>query len=214
MKSETSSSKGKSVPQFLPRVLATRKALLEGARRAFVEHGGFAQTSIDAIVARSQSSLGSLYNQYGSKAEIFLALYEDYHSKLWQVSHAAIQGSRDAGEPDPLRQYLEGLKAYLRECWEERDLTKLFYWGDTAPGFELLARDTLRLWIAENFDQLALDDKKNGELLAAAVTATVGAGARAICDSRTREEAATVADFYAELVTRLVMPTLEAERLN
>ncbi|HPU13096.1 MAG TPA: hypothetical protein PLQ19_04820 [Aeromicrobium sp.] len=52
-----------SVKAISRRALATRAALLRGARTAFTESGGFKETSISDIVAHSGSSTGSLYNQ-------------------------------------------------------------------------------------------------------------------------------------------------------
>src|SRR3954453_16459355 len=59
------------------RAATTRGGLLDAAREVF-SGSGFAEASIADVVARAGASVGSLYHHFGGKAELYLALFEDY----------------------------------------------------------------------------------------------------------------------------------------
>ncbi|GAA3613858.1 hypothetical protein GCM10022419_118750 [Nonomuraea rosea] len=187
------------------RALATRNALLDGARRVFAANG-FEGATISEIVASSGTSVGSLYNQFGGKEHLFLELHRRHSGWLWAATQQAIEGAREAGERDPFRIYLAGARAYLLGCWDERDLARLFLSGDNPPGFDAIARSGLRRWIDQNMGVLQLEGRRFGEALAAAVTGVVAAGARQIVECATREEATELTDYFATLVSRLAQP--------
>jgi len=54
------------------RTAETQRALLDAAREVFTEQG-FTSASINDIVERAGSSVGSLYHHFGGKSELFLA---------------------------------------------------------------------------------------------------------------------------------------------
>ena len=55
----------------------TRKALLSAARAVFGSVG-FGDAAILDVVTRAGASVGSLYHHFGGKADLYLALYEDF----------------------------------------------------------------------------------------------------------------------------------------
>ena len=62
------------------RSATTRGGLLEAAREVF-SGSGFAEAAIADVVARAGASVGSLYHHFGGKAELYLALFEDYQGR-------------------------------------------------------------------------------------------------------------------------------------
>src|SRR3954466_14699362 len=62
------------------RAQATRATLLAAARDVFAE-SGFAEANIADVVGRAGASVGSLYHHFGGKADLYLALFEDYQSR-------------------------------------------------------------------------------------------------------------------------------------
>jgi AcrR family transcriptional regulator len=54
---------------------ATRSSLLQAARELFGSEG-FADTSLDDVVARARVTKGALYHHFGSKEGLFAAVYE------------------------------------------------------------------------------------------------------------------------------------------
>ncbi|MFC4120685.1 TetR/AcrR family transcriptional regulator [Nonomuraea zeae] len=187
------------------RALATRNALLDAARQVFAARG-FEGATISEIVARSGTSVGSLYNQFGGKEHLFLELHRRHSELLWEATQQAMERARATGERDPFRLYLAGARAYLLACWDERDLARLFLSGEGPPGFDAIARGALRRWINQNADVLQVTGRRFGEALAAAVTGVVAAGARQVVACPARDDAAEMTEYFAMLVTRLAQP--------
>jgi AcrR family transcriptional regulator len=131
------------------RAASTRTALLGAARTVFTS-SGFAEASIAEVVAGAGASVGSLYHHFGGKAELYLALFEDYQQRQEARAAAAVRAARTAGETDPVALFVAGSRAYLEGCWAERDLARLFLAGGGPPGFELVARRRYREWTARN----------------------------------------------------------------
>ncbi|MDP9466468.1 MAG: TetR/AcrR family transcriptional regulator [Actinomycetota bacterium] len=131
------------------RAATTRTALLGSARTVFTS-SGFAEASIADVVAGAGASVGSLYHHFGGKAELYLALFEDYQQRQEARAATAVREARTGGETDPVALFVAGSRAYLGGCWAERDLARLFLAGGGPPGFELVARRRYREWTARN----------------------------------------------------------------
>ncbi|CAA9359324.1 MAG: Transcriptional regulator, AcrR family [uncultured Frankineae bacterium] len=142
-------SAGATVSRLAGRAATTRSALLSAAREVFTG-SGFAEASIADVVAGAGASVGSLYHHFGGKAELYLALFEDYQQRQETRAAAAVRESRTSGETDPVALFVAGSRAYLDGCWAERDLARLFLAGGGPPGFELVARRRYREWTARN----------------------------------------------------------------
>lgn len=131
------------------RAAATRSTLLSAARDVF-SASGFAEASIAEVVGRAGASVGSLYHHFGGKADLYLAMFEDYAVRQEERALTAVRASRALGESDPVRLFVAGSRAYLDGCWVERDLARLFLAGGGPPGFELAARRRYREWTRRN----------------------------------------------------------------
>ena len=144
------------------RAATTRTALLGSARTVFTS-SGFAEASIADVVAGAGASVGSLYHHFGGKAELYLALFEDYQQRQEARAAAAVRDARTAGETDAVALFVAGSRAYLGGCWAERDLARLFLAGGGPPGFELVARRRYREWTARNATLLRHGPDDGGE---------------------------------------------------
>ena len=142
-------SAGATVSRLAGRAATTRSALLSSAREVFTA-SGFAESSIADVVAGAGASVGSLYHHFGGKAEVYLALFEDYQQRQEARAAAAVRAARAEGEAEPITLFVHGSRAYLDGCWAERDLARLFLAGGGPPGFELVARRRYREWTARN----------------------------------------------------------------
>lgn len=131
------------------RAAATRGSLVSAAREVFTA-SGFAEASIADVVAKAGASVGSLYHHFGGKAELYLALFEDYQRRQEDRAATAVRSARAGGETDPVALFVAGSRGYLDGCWEERDLARLFLAGGGPPGFELVARRRYREWTRRN----------------------------------------------------------------
>jgi AcrR family transcriptional regulator len=187
------------------RAQATRASLLAAAREVFAA-SGFAEANIADVVAKAGASVGSLYHHFGGKADLYLALFEDYQARQEERAAAAVRAARAEGARDPMELFLVGAAAYLGGCWEERELARMFLDGGGPPGFELIARRRYRDWILVNAALLRAEDQPLGETLVLVLTTVVAEAGREVTVQDTREDAMRLADEVLELLARISRP--------
>jgi AcrR family transcriptional regulator len=192
-------------PRTGGRAQATRATLLEAAREVFAQ-SGFAEANIADVVARAGASVGSLYHHFGGKADLYLALFEDYQVRQEERAAAAVRDARVQGRTDPADLFLVGAGAYLRGCWVERDLARLFLTGGGPSGFELIARRRYREWTRVNATLLRADEQPMGETLVLVLTSVVAEAGSEVAVRESEEEAYHLADEVIELIARISPP--------
>ncbi|MHB8961428.1 MAG: TetR/AcrR family transcriptional regulator [Candidatus Limnocylindrales bacterium] len=190
------------------RAATTRGALLGAAREVFCA-SGFAEASIAEVVAGAGASVGSLYHHFGGKAELYLALYEDFQQRQEARTVEAVRTAVAQGETDPVALFVFGSRAYLEGCWTERDLARLFLAGGGPPGFELVARRRYREWTRRNATLLSSgpeDVEPWGDALVLVLTTVVSEAGHevAVCDNE--DAAHRLAGDVLELIARIGRP--------
>ena len=85
---------------------ATKAALLEAAREFFGREG-FVETSLDEVVARAEVTKGALYHHFGSKEDLFAAVYEQVQR---EVSDRVVE---EFLLPDPWQALLVGCNLWI-----------------------------------------------------------------------------------------------------
>jgi AcrR family transcriptional regulator len=194
------------------RARSTRRALLDGAIEVFAERG-YERATIADIVERSGASVGSVYNLFGGKSELFSALFAEWAEISWAETSEAMDEARRAGATDPLAVYLAGARGYLAASWRHRRLARLFVAGDGPPGFAVSQRANGHAWSRRIIEVLHADHQRFGDVFTAAVNSVVGAGARhiiATCDSD--DDVEPLVDYVLDLVVRLAGPDLHDAR--
>ena len=165
---------------------ATRAALLAAAREVFISVG-YAQAGVSEIVARAGASVGSLYHHFTGKADLYVALFEEFHQgQAWRARQAA-RGAREDCVSEPRQLFLAAARAYLDGCLEDRELSRLFVSGDAPPGFDLIMRQRLREWASRNADFFARSAGPADEAMAVVMT---GALMLAVAEVSLDEDAA------------------------
>jgi AcrR family transcriptional regulator len=187
------------------RAQATRATLLDAAREVFAA-SGFAEANIADVVARAGASVGSLYHHFGGKADLYLALFEDYQSRQEDRAAAAVRTARAQGMTEPSDLFLAGAAAYLRGCWEERALARMFLTGGGPSGFELIARRRYREWIRVNATLLRADEQPMGDTLVLVLTSVVSEAGSEVAVQESEEDAHRLADEVIELIARVTLP--------
>jgi AcrR family transcriptional regulator len=91
------------------RTEATTTQLLDAARRLFAADG-YNATSLEDVVSAAGVTKGALYHHFGSKRELFLAVFENEERALARVCHDAY--SRMV---DPWAGFHAGCLAFLEE---------------------------------------------------------------------------------------------------
>jgi len=94
------------------RTAATRAKLLAASRKLFAVNG-FADVSTQEIVAVAGVTRGALYHQFGDKAELFAAVYEDVEAEL--VAQIATRIA-EAAPADHLAAMRTGARLFLDLC--------------------------------------------------------------------------------------------------
>src|SRR5260370_27313412 len=134
---------------------ATRSALLAAAREVFTTEG-YAQAAVTDVVNRAGASVGSLYHHFSGKADLSLSLYEELNQAQAERTRRAVRRARDAGITDPKQLFLVGAREYLNVCVEQPELFRLFVGGDGPPGFDLVRRQRLSVWVTRATEFLPL----------------------------------------------------------
>lgn len=185
------------------RAATTRSALLAAAREVFAA-SGFAEASIADVVASAGASVGSLYHHFGGKAELYLALFEEYQLGQEERAATAVREARAAGERDPLALFLIGGRCYLEGCWAERDLARMFLAGGGPPGFEMVARRRYREWTRQNALLLgAQTDDPWSDALTLVLTTVINEAGHEISVSEDEESAKALAEKVLSLIAKI-----------
>ena len=193
-------------PAVSSRAATTRTALLAAAREVFAQ-SGFAEASIAEVVGRAGASVGSLYHHFGGKSELYLALFDDYQGGQEARSVQAVRTARAAGERDPLALFLVGGASYLRGCWAERDLARMFLAGGGPPGFELLGRRRYREWTRRNATLLGADTEDPwNDALVLVLTTIISEAGHEVAVAEDEESSRLLASNVLELIARIGRP--------
>jgi AcrR family transcriptional regulator len=189
----------------------TRAQFLDAARVVFAERG-FAEASVSEVVEQAGSSVGSLYHHFGGKAELFTALWERYRDEQHAAAAAAVATARAEGVAGGFELFEAGSRGYMLAAWGNRDMVKLFYDGDSPPGFQKLLRQSSRKWVRDNFRLLGANDSAVNRVLVALLTSFMGDARREIASARSAKEARELVDTMMAVLARL-RTVIEAELL-
>jgi AcrR family transcriptional regulator len=187
------------------RAEVTRGALLTAAGSVFAV-SGYADASVDEIVEKAGTSVGTLYHHFGSKADLYVRLYLDYQSRQHHRSARAFRAAVTAGESDPMTLFLTGTRAYLEGAWNDRHIGKIFVSGGGPPGFDGLVRRRFRDWLdinAAGFDQ---DTRPFSPTKLLVLTAIVTEAGREVTGLTSRRDAHAFIDEVLGLMRQLNPP--------
>lgn len=118
------------VPRRQQYSTATKKALVKAAESLFTA-GGYAATSLDAIVADAKVTKGALYHHYSGKQALFEAVFADVEDRAAQQINRAVKGVQD-----PWEKALEGLRAFLRVVQQPTYRRVVVQEGPAVLGYE------------------------------------------------------------------------------
>jgi AcrR family transcriptional regulator len=99
---------------------ATRRRILEAARRLFTETG-FVDTPLDAIASAAGVTRGALYHHFRDKREIHATLFTELQAEIDAVGRAAAAAAMGRGLRDA---FLAGTRAIL-EVAQRPDLYRI-----------------------------------------------------------------------------------------
>jgi AcrR family transcriptional regulator len=133
----------KSVSKLVPKVpgvpggsrrqqysATTKRALVDVAEELFTA-GGYAATSLDAIVAGAQVTKGALYHHFSGKQALFEAVFERVEDDAARAIQQELRGHRD-----PWEKAQAGLRAFLGVVREPRYRRIVIQEGPSVLGYE------------------------------------------------------------------------------
>lgn len=109
---------------------STKKSLVEVALELFTQHG-YANASLDAIVAGAQVTKGALYHHFSGKQALFEAVFAEVEGATARAVAQAISGVKD-----PWEQALTGLRAFLEVVQEPSYRRIVIQDGPAVLGYE------------------------------------------------------------------------------
>lgn len=193
---------GEETRQRRARAVTTRDALLQAALEAFTDRG-YAEASVAEIVESSRASVGSLYHHFGGKSGLYLTLWEDFQHAQENRAARAVADTRERGEAEPMSLFVSGARAFLRGCWDERHVARLFLENDGPQGFDLMRRQRSRDWVRRNTKLLRVGDRRAERVLVLTLTTVIAEAGREVAACEHEEEAAEIISEVCRLLTRL-----------
>lgn len=184
-----------------PKSENTKRAVLDAARSLFGAKG-YEATSINDIVKASGVSVGSIYHQFGGKAEVFMELAREVLSTSFAASRKATEGARAAGETRPGALYVAGAKAHLMQTWKTRQVSRIALGDDAPPGFAQVRREAETKFL-HGARGMAIGNPPLPNSSAYAVTTLINAAAIQIVEVDDEETATKIADYFTGLILRL-----------
>ena len=181
---------------------SVRMEFLDAARVVFAKRG-YTDASVTEVVERAGASVGSLYHHFGSKSDLFLALWQRHHDEQLQIARGGVAKARQAGVTDPFDLFVAGARSYLEATWSRRDLVRIFQVGDTPPGFGELQRRGGRAWIDANFKVLGAEHDSVHRVLVWLVTSFLGEARREIAKARSARAASALVDTMIDVLKRM-----------
>lgn len=109
---------------------STKRALIDVAEQLFTDHG-YANTSLDAIVAGAQVTKGALYHHFSGKQALFEAVFERVETDAARMIQKSLKGKRD-----PWAKARAGLRAFLEVVQEPRYRRIVVQEGPAVLGYE------------------------------------------------------------------------------
>ncbi|MFH0520036.1 TetR/AcrR family transcriptional regulator [Streptomyces sp. M41] len=182
---------------------SVRHILLDAALEVFTERG-YTDAVLTEIAARCGLPMGSLFQHYGGKQGLYLALWEEFREEQERRTAATLAAARGSGTDDPVDLFVAGARAYLEGAWANRRLGRLFAEDDGPAGFDVLRRQWDRVWVRRNARLLEVDEKRRaGRVRVRVLTTVIGGAARELCDCADEGEAREIVDEVCGILTHL-----------
>ncbi|WP_199921417.1 TetR/AcrR family transcriptional regulator [Streptomyces bicolor] len=185
---------------------SVRRALLDAALEVFTERG-YTDAGLSEIAARSGIPVGSLFQHYGGKRGLYLALWEEFREEQERRTAATLTAERGRGVDDPVALFVAGARAYLAGAWDNRRLAKLLAEDDGPAGFDRLRRQWDRAWVRRNARLLKVDERQRaGRVRVSVLTTVIGGAARELGDCGDETEAREIVDEVCGILIHLSAP--------
>lgn len=179
------------------RSAATTGALVASAHRLFAVRG-YADTSIDDIVAAAEITRGALYHHFENKTDLFRAVVEEREQQMMAVVRRATEG-----QPDAWLAFRAGCAAFLSACLDPQTQRIILLDAPVVLGWEALREIESRYAVAllrMGLERAMADGRlapRPVDPLARLLLGALSEGAMAI--ARSADQPATMRDYQREI---------------
>lgn len=125
---------------------STKRALVDVAEQLFTDHG-YANASLDTIVAGARVTKGALYHHFTGKQALFEAVFERIETEAAATIQKAIRGKRD-----PWEKARAGLAAFSQVVQQPRYRRIVIQEGPSVLGYERFREQEERTTYANMVD--------------------------------------------------------------
>jgi len=178
---------------------ATQQRILDAATEAFGERG-FSAATMAEVVARSGTSIGSIYHHFGGKNELFLGIFERMRIDVEHRIDETVKPGGAAGRPQTFRTHA---RAYLEAIWANRRAALVVASDDAPAGFAGARRASMLSSFRRWMSVLELDQTPSGQLLNRLLVAVLIESALMVTSCEDPTDAAPIIDATIECIERL-----------
>jgi AcrR family transcriptional regulator len=155
---------------------------------------GYASTSIASIAYAAGTSVGLIYYHFGSKKELFYAIWNEYQEYQSDRVGQVITNLQETGVDNGPQLLLAGCRTYLVGAWECRLVYRMAHHRDTPPGFSAGSTIASERWMRKNGRVLDTDDPHFDRVVLVIITSSLDGLCNEIAQCRTRADAMGLVD--------------------
>jgi AcrR family transcriptional regulator len=183
----------------------SRRTIIEVATRAFMEHGYSKSTMVD-LATRAGTSVGLLYYHFGSKEDLYFAIWSEYQVDQEERVDRALKAARAEGIEDPVELLIASVRAYMEGAWHHRTRYWMVHARDVPPRLVDARRQSGDRWRQRNARALSDDSPMRSRVLNATLVGFLTEVTLEVVRSRDDDEAEALIDDAMSVLRGLFSP--------
>ncbi len=164
---------------------------MEVATREFLEHG-YSKSTMADLASKSGTSVGLLYYHFGSKEDLFFAIWSEYQADQEARVRQALNADRANRVNDPVELLMISVRAYMEGAWHHRAHYWMVHSRDLPPRMVDARRRSGERWKQRNAKALASDSQLLSRVMMATVVGFLTEVSLEVVKSRNDDEANAV----------------------
>jgi AcrR family transcriptional regulator len=195
---QASASEGKSTWKGTD----ARRTIMAVATQQFLEHG-YSRTTMADLAAKSGTSVGLLYYHFGSKEDLFFAIWSEYQADQEARVRQVLRAARASGIDDPVELLLVSVRAYIEGAWDHRAQYWMVHARELPPRLVEARQRSGERWKQRNAKALASESRTLSRVMMATVVGFLTEVSLEVVRSRD-DEAEAVIDEAMSLLASLL----------
>jgi AcrR family transcriptional regulator len=163
-RSRSRSSRAAAVPSA--KTTNARRTIMTVATQRFLEDG-YSKTTMADLASASGASVGLLYYHFGSKEDLFFAIWSEYQDDQEARVRQVLKEARAQKVDDPVELLRISVRAYFEGAWDHRAQYWMVHARDLPPRLVDSRRRSGDRWKQRNAKALASDSQKLSRVMMA-----------------------------------------------